>query len=47
MNTAIMRCAYTDCRSTKSKIWYEDDRIVFCEKCYNENQRKGKNESKK
>lgn len=42
MNTKIMRCAYADCRSTKSKIWYEHDRAMFCEKCHEEIQRQDK-----
>ena len=28
------RCAYPDCRSKNSKIWYEIDRALFCERCY-------------
>lgn len=39
MNTSnIMRCADADCRSTKSKIWYEHDRAMFCEECNREMQ---------
>ena len=47
MNTKIMRCAYAECRSTKSKIWYEEDRAMFCEKCYKESQRLKKESKKK
>lgn len=28
------RCACPDCRTENSKIWYETDRALFCEKCY-------------